>query len=220
MLKLLGLSRSLGVWVQGVLFVLVALLPVSSARAQVTALARQLDRVDVGVGGTFTLTKSVSGTNYLSDPVSLSASSTLGALVQIRYTKSPLLGLEVNYTYARYTQQFSVAPGGVQANASEYSVGYVAHLPSIFGVQPFAAVGAGATAFTPTKLGGQGGLYERARATYYYDIGIDDQFSKYFGARAQFRQTFYKAPDFGANYLAINQQTITSEPSIGVFVRF
>jgi hypothetical protein len=220
MSKLFRLSLAKDVWAQGFLFGLTVLLSFGSASAQVTALGRQLDRLDLGVGGTYTLTKSVSGTNYLSDPVNLSASSTLGALVQIRYTKSPLLGLEFNYTYARYTQQFSVAPGGVQANASEYSLGYLAHLPNIFGVQPFAAVGAGATAFTPTKLGGQGGLYERARATYYYDIGVDDQFSKYFGVRAQFRQTFYKAPDFGANYLTINQQTFTSEPSVGFYVKF
>jgi hypothetical protein len=214
MLKLLRLS-----WVQGVLFGLVALFAATGARAQVTFLSRQLDRLDIGVGGTFVQTKSVSGTNYLSQPVNLDASSTLGALVQIRYVKSPLLGLEFNYTYARYTQNFSIPPGGVQADASEYSLGYVAHLPSFLGVQPFAAVGAGSTAFKPTPLGGQS-LPERARATYYGDIGVDDQFSKFFGVRAQYRATFYKAPDFGQNYLTINQQTITSEPSIGIYARF
>ncbi len=225
MLKLLRLSRSQGVWVQGVrfmgvLFGLASLLSITSASAQVTALSRQLERVDLGVGGTYTLTKSVSGANYLGNPVGLSASSTLGALVQIRYTKSPLLGAEFNYTYARFTEQFTVPPNGVQSNVSEYTVGYVAHLPSFLGVQPFAGVGAGATAFKPTKLGGPEGLYERARASYYYDIGVDDQLTRHFGVRAQFRQTFFKAPDFGANYLTINQQTFSSEPSVGFYVKF
>ncbi len=215
---------------QGSLFVLFVLLASLHAQAQVTFLTRQLDRLDVGVGGAAVFTKSVSGTNSLSQPVSLDASTTLGALVQVRYTKFPLLGAEFNYSYARFTESFSGAPFGgsgsssvpfgVQSNVSEYSVGYVAHLPSLLGFQPFAGAGAGATAFTPTKLGGQQGVYERARATYYYDVGVEDQITRFFGVRAQFRQAFYKAPDFGANYLTINQQTVTTEPTVGFYVKF
>ncbi len=211
------------------LFLLVTSFHTSSAQAPVTFLSRQLDRLDAGVGGSAIFTKSVSGINLNNNPVSLDASTTLGALVQVRYTKSPLLGAEFNYTDARFTESFSgnpfgadsstPVPFGVQTNASEYSLGYVAHLPSLFGFQPFAGAGAGATAFKPTPLGGQS-LPERARATYYYDIGLDDQFTRFFGVRAQFRQTFYKAPDFGQNYLTINQQTITSEPTVGFYVKF
>jgi hypothetical protein len=215
---------------QGALFILFVLLASLSAQAQqVTFLARQLDRLDVGVGGAAVFTKGVSGNNYLNQPVDLDASTTLGALVQVRYTKSPLVGLEFNYSYARFTENFSGTPFGdsasttgvfgVQTNASEYTLGYVAHLPSLLGFQPFAGAGAGATAFKPTPLGGQG-LPERARASYYYDIGVDDQFNRFFGFRAQFRQVFYKAPDFGQNYLTINQQTFTSEPTVGVYVKF
>jgi hypothetical protein len=211
--------------VQGAFFGLFAVLTVSSAQAQVTALDRQLERVDVAVSGMAVFTKGVSGTNsldevnYGSPDVTLNASSTVGALVQARYTKSPFMGLEFNYSYARFTENFSVPPNGVQTNASEYTIGYVAHLPSILGFQPFASAGAGATAFKPTPLGGQS-LPERARASYYYDIGLDDQLTRFIGVRAQFRQVFYKAPDFGQNYLTINQQTFTTEPSVGVYIKF
>ena len=201
----------------------------STATSQTTALARQLDRVDVSVSGIGSITKGVSGNNYIDQAVTLNASTTLGALVQARYTKSPLLGLEFNYSYARFTENFTgspfsqpsgiTTPFGVQSNASEYTVGYVAHLPSLLGVQPFASVGAGATAFKPTPLGGQG-LTEQARATYYYSVGAEDQLTRFFGIRAQLRQTFYKAPDFGQNYLTINQQTFTLEPGIGFYVKF
>ncbi len=207
----------------------VVLAPAKAPAQQITFVSRQLDRLDVAASGAAIITKSVAGGNYVNQAVSLDASTTLGALVQVRYTKSPLLGAEFNYSYARFTENFSGSPFGstastptpfgVQTNASEYSVGYVAHLPGILGFQPFAGGGAGATAFKPTPMGGQG-LPERARATYYYDIGIDDQFTRFFGFRAQFRQTFYKAPDFGQNYLTINQQTITSEPAIGVYIKF
>lgn len=209
--------------------IFVSLASFNAKAQQVTFLSRQLDRLDVAASGAAIFTKSVSGTNPQSEPVSLDASTTLGALVQVRYTKSPLLGAEFNYSYARFTENFSGSPFsgaastgvpfGVQTNASEYTLGYVAHLPSLLGFQPFAGGGAGATAFKPTPLGGQG-LPERARASYYYDIGIDDQFNRFFGFRAQFRQVFYKAPDFGQNYLTINQQTITSEPAVGVYIKF
>lgn len=206
-----------------------ALFSVHARAQQVTFLSRQLDRVDVAVGGAAVFSKGVSGTNYLAQPVALDASTTLGAVVQLRYTKSPLLGAEFTYSYARFTENFTGSPFGgdadtptpfgVQTNASEYTLGYVAHLPSLLGFQPFAGAGAGATAFTPTPMGGQG-LPERARASYYYDIGVDDQLTHFIGIRAQFRQVFYKAPDFGQNYLAINQQTITSEPTVGFYIKF
>jgi hypothetical protein len=206
-----------------------ALATVSTAFSQTTALSRQFDRVDVAVSGIGTINKGVSGNNYVSQSVTENASTTVGALVQARYTKSPLIGFEFNYSYARFNETYSGSPFsgsaspplpfGVQSNASEYSLGYVAHLPTLFGVQPFAAVGAGATAFKPTPLGGQG-LTEQARATYYYTIGADDQLTRYFGVRAQLRQSFYKAPDFGQNYLTINQQTFSLEPGIGFYVKF
>ena len=224
MLKLFGSSCA-----RQVLLTAGAFLVSSNAFGQVTFAARQLDRLDVAVSGSAVFTKSVAGTNLNAFPVSLDASTTVGALVQVRYTKSPLLGAEFNYSYARFTENFggtpfgpdasTSTPFGVQTNMSEYTVGYVAHLPSFLGVQPFASVGGGAAAFKPTPMGGQS-LPERARAAYYYDIGVEDQFSRHFGARAQFRQLFYKVPDFGQNYLTINQQTFTSEPSIGFFIKF
>jgi hypothetical protein len=224
MLKLLR-SSSLPVFVS----CFFALGTFSTAISQTTALGRQLDRVDVAVSGIGTITKGVSGNNYISQPVTLNASTTVGALVQARYTKSPLVGFEFNYEYARYTENFTGSPFsnpssvgtpfGVQTNAAEYTLGYVAHLPTLFGVQPFASVGAGTTAFKPTPGGGQG-LPEKARATYYYSIGAEQQLTRYFGVRAQLRQAFYKAPDFGQNYLTINQQTFTIEPGIGFYIKF
>jgi len=213
----------------GVVLSLFGLLAVHAAQAQVTALDRQLNRIDVAVSADGLITKGVAGNNYLSDTVTQNASTTVGALVQIRYTKSPLIGFEGTYSYARFTENyqcpscsatnFPTSPFGAQTNASEYSLGYVAHLPSLFGFQPFAGGGAGTTAFKPTPLGGLG-LPEKARATYYYDVGMEDQLTRLFGVRAQFRQAFYKAPDFGQNYLTINKQTFTTEPSIGFFVKF
>lgn len=212
--------------VGSLVFCLFATLSAPSVRAQATsgnpALEKQLSRIDFGASGIGTFTKDVSGTNtFPGAPVSQHASSTLGALISVRYTKSPYLGGEFNYTYARFTQNYSqYIVGGIQANTSEYTFGYVAHPPHpIFKSKPFLAAGLGTTAFRPTTFGGQS-LKSQARMTYYYAVGLDRDISPHFALRAQFRQTFYKAPDFGQNFLTINKQTWTIEPGFGFVVHF
>ncbi len=91
---------------------------------------------------------------------------------------------------------------------------------TLFGLQPFASVGAGSIEFKPTPHGGQGAP-KQARMAYYYNVGLQQElFESHFGLRAGFRQVFFLAPDFGQNYLTIKQHTITSEPSIGFYFRF
>jgi hypothetical protein len=207
----------------------------AQAQSQETALDRQLAHVTLGVMGSGMITGSSSGT--LSDGTlqTLSTSNTVGLLANLSYVHSPLVGLEFNYSYARYTENFShftvpptsncssiscAGPAGVQTRSNEYTFGYVAHFPTIVGVIPFAAVGLGSTGFTPTAGGGQG-LKAQARATYYYTAGVEQSLlSKHFGLRAEFRQVFFKAPDFGQNYLTIQAHTTTYEPSAGFFLRF
>ncbi len=203
------------------LFCLSSGLLASTARAQVTATQRQLQRLDLSVNGIGVYTKSVQGTNYQGVAITQTASNTLGALVTLRYTKSPLFGAEINYSYARFTERFSnYIVGGAQTNASEYTVGYVAHGPNLLGLQTFASGGVGTIAFRPTPFGGQG-LPARARLAYYYSVGLEQPvFSSHFGVRAQFRQIFYKAPDFDQNYLTINRRTFTSEPAIGFYLHY
>ncbi len=194
-----------------------------------TPISKQLDRIDLGVSGFGEFTNSVTGTNYLGITLTQKPSTTLGALVNIRYTKSPLLGVEFNYSYARYSQKFTTVVGGTtqdyalnggaQTNASEYTIGYLAHTPRVFGLQTFVAAGAGSTAFRATPGGGQN-LPTQARMTYYYTAGAEDSITPHFGIRAQFRQAFFLAPDFGQNYLTIKQRQITTEPAVGFYLHF
>lgn len=211
------------------LFACIGLVASPCAEAQTTFFGRQLARLDLGLGATGTYTKDVSGVNYQNTEVSLHGSTTVGALVQLRYVKSPYVGGEFNYGYARFDEDFTStlfpptsgpAPQfGVQSQVNEYTFGYLAHPPTFFGLHPFASVGAGSMEFKPTPLGGES-LPARLRAVYYYSAGVDQQVSPHFGLRVQFRQLFYKAPDYGQNYLTIQQQTITTEPSAGVYFKF
>jgi hypothetical protein len=216
--------------VRTVLLCLVATLAAPNIKAQEsqqTPLARVLDRIDLGVSGVGQFNMDSNGTaivNAVPTTVHLSPGNTLGALVNIRYIKSPLIGFEVNYGYARYTDTFTpfgAQPfAGVQQNASEYSAGYVAHFKPVFGLHPFASAGLGTIAFRPTPRGGEG-LIKQARAAYYYDVGVEQTlFSPHFGVRVQVRQVFFKAPDFETNYLTIQQHTSTFEPGIGFYLHF
>jgi hypothetical protein len=198
-----------------------------------TALDRQLDRLSLSVVGTGQFSTSSNGTNYLNQTVNLVPSNTFGAIVNLRYTVKPYIGLEINYGYARYTENFTInntaaSPTGavsqilpIQTNANEYSIGYVAHTKELhYGVTPFISAGAGSTAFRPTKGGGLGYL-EQARATYYATIGVDSvPFYKYFGFRAIVRENFYLAPDYQTNYIRILQRSTAFEPGFGFYIKF
>ena len=200
-----------------------------SASAQVTTLNRQLSRIDFSLNGMGNFRSDVAGTNYQDFQIKQATTNGLGGLITVRYTKSALLGAEFNYSFVRYSERYTSSgtppasfqsPLNVQTRASEYTLGYVAHGPTLLGLRPFGAVGLGTTAFSPTKFAGSG-LPTQARATYYYALGVDAPIiTDRFGVRAQFRQQFLLAPDFGQNYLTIKQHTTSSQPAIGLYVRF
>ncbi|WP_158943665.1 outer membrane beta-barrel protein [Granulicella sp. S190] len=218
-------------WVRNVAICLLLTAAGSIAKAQATqpqtALDRQLSRLDLSVVASAILNKDSNGTavvDAVDTPINLHPGNTVGPLVTIRYTKSAYIGFEFNYGYARYTQTFTpfgaIPVAGVQQNTAEYTFGYVAHPKREFhGISPFLGAGLGTLDFRPTPGGGEG-LLPQARATYYYTVGGDYMLNKYFGARAQFRQQFFKAPDFETNYLTIQKRTTELQPGFGFFVRF
>lgn len=209
------------------------------AAAQTTAFGKQMARVTFGIHGAGEFNNTVSGPiiptgapncqpatpgGACSTIMTQFGSNTVGAGATIRYVDKPYVGFEFNYGWARYTQNFSPVADGlfqVQNTANEYTLGYVINPPHpIFGVQPFLSVGAGSTEFKPTGGGGNGEP-KQARATYYYNVGLEKQFGETpFGMRASFRELFFLYPDFGQNYLTIKQRGTTYQPTIGFYARF
>jgi hypothetical protein len=201
-----------------------------------TALQKQLDKLDLSIAGVGIFNNTVSGTVVPVAPnqglaMTQFGSNTLGALVSIHYPAKPYFGLEFNYSYARYTENYtgpaiaSFLPNGitnfqVQTKVSEYTFGYLITPPyTIFGLQPFVSAGAGPMAFKPTPGGGQE-LPEKARMTYYYSLGFQKDVSPHFGLRAGFRELFFLDPDFGQNYLTILKHATTLEPTAGFYIRY
>ena len=160
--------------------------------------------------------------------VSQNASSTVGALVTLRYSPRPYLGAEFNGSYSRYTENFVYTPEPIgdqlfqiQTQANEFTFGYLVEPPyAIFGVKPYASAGVGLMRFAPTAGGGQQAP-SMARPAYYYNLGVQQDIGGgRFGLRVGFRQVFFTAPDFYQNYLTINKRVATSEPVFGVYVHF
>ncbi len=224
--------RRLSTWAAILSFA--SLTAVASAQAPLTGLDKQLDRINLVVAGSGILNRDTSGPNAQNQTITTDApGNTAGALIDLQYIKSPLVGLEFNVNYSRYVQNFTYfqqTPGsttvstptllGVQNDAIEYTVGWVFHTPKVFGIGTFASAGAGATDFVPTRGGGLE-YKPQARATYYYNVGLEQQIiNPHFGVRASFRQAFFLAPDFETNYLRDLKRTYTTEPSIGFYLHF
>ncbi len=196
-----------------------------SAAAQ-TKLDRQLSYVDLGVQAVGQLTGTVTGPVTIpafneGGTVSQFASNTVGALVTIRYSPKPYLGAEFNGSYARFTENYTAAPGQIQTQANEFTFGYLVTPPyAIFGLKPYASAGVGLMRFAPTAGGGQNAPSE-GRPAFYGNIGVQkDLFGSRYGVRVGYRQVIYIAPDFYQNYLTINKYTSTKEPLFGFYARF
>jgi hypothetical protein len=203
-----------------------------------TRWGQQFDKLDLSVAGVGLFNSKATG-NVVSNLLATNqgqnitefGSNTTGALVSVHYPAKPYFGLEFNYGYGRYTENFQ-GPGvanflpantavfKVQAKVNEYTFGYLITPPhQIFGLHPFISAGAGTQAFKPTAFGGQEEP-EKARMTYYYSLGLQKDYSPHFGFRLGFRQLFFLAPDFGQNYLTILKHVSTYEPMVGFYLRY
>ncbi len=206
------------------------------APAVVTPLQKQMDRIDFAISAAGEITNTVSGVEKrdattTKSVLTIDPSSTVGELVTLRYTAKPYVGFEFNFGNSRYNQTYTFVPspssssnilvGGVQTNARELTLGYVAHLKyRPLGLTPFLGAGGGTIRFKPTPGGGQG-LPPQYRAAYFYQLGLEGNFpDSHFGVRVGFRQLIYLAPDYIQNYLTITRRTSAYEPTVGFFVRF
>jgi hypothetical protein len=199
-----------------------------------TPIQKQLEKIDFAISADGSFGTSVSGIEQRDATITKSVltirpSSTVGELFALRYTAKPYVGFEVNVSNLRYSQDYKFVPTpqqnllliGAQTAVREITFGYVAHLKfRPLGLTPYLGAGGGTIRFKPTPGGGEG-LPQQYRAAYYYTAGLEGNFpDSHFGMRVGFRQLIYLAPDFLQNYLTITRRVISSEPTIGLFVRF
>jgi hypothetical protein len=209
------------------LFSLTASQAIGQEAVPLTPFQKAMEHFDLAVSVAGNINSSATGSEQLhpSTQLTIKPSNTVGELVTLRYVAKPMVGFEFNFGNSRNTQNYtySAAPApltSAQSGVRELTLGYVAHTPKLFGVQPYLGVGGGTISFKPTPGGGQG-LPFQYRAAYYYNLGVEQNFpSSHFGVRLGFRQLIYLAPDFQQNYLTITRRVHTSEPTFGFFLRF
>jgi hypothetical protein len=151
-----------------------------------------------------------------------SPNNSVGVLATARQSLHPWLGYELNYGYTRFSERYSTIPFGVQSNVHEVSGAYVVQGPTIpiLGIQPFGGVGVGALIFLPTTVGGQK-YGKQTRVPVLFEAGVNYPIlTSHLGLRLQYRGLSYKTPDFNSTPLTTGTRRITSEPSVGAYVRF
>ena len=199
-----------------------------------TPVQKQLERIDFAISAAGSFGTTVSGieqrdANITKSVLSIRPSTSVGELFALRYTAKPYVGFELNVSNLRYAQDYKFVPTpqqnllliSAQTAVRKMTVGYVAHLKfRPLGLTPYLGAGGGTIRFKPTPGGGEG-LPQQYRAAYYYTAGVEGNFpDSHFGMRVGFRQLIFLAPDFLQNYLTITRRTLSSEPTIGFFVRF
>jgi hypothetical protein len=171
------------------------------------------DDISLSVFGQFTSTVTGNG-------ITQRTSNSAGAQAAFRHTYHWWLGFEGAYGYTRFTEFYSNRPFSYQHNLHEFSGSYLVQGHKFFGFEPFATVGISALIFSPSLNGGQGVPWQ-GKPALNYGVGVNYALiSSHFGVRAQYRGIYYKAPDFSRSYLMTGASRQTSEPMVGLYVRF
>lgn len=178
---------------------------------------------DIGASFYKTFVNNTSGMGLQQTP-----SDGLGGMIEGRHLISPLIGYEMAISVNSGGQAYAPIAGNcgytcqnppisIDGKQLELSFDYV---PSYkFGnLRPFLVAGLGIFISVPdaTLLGNNTSI----RGAYVYGGGVDYDISRRFGIRAQYRGTFYKAPNISLVYPADGQYTQTAMPMGGVYYRF
>ncbi|MBS1816053.1 MAG: hypothetical protein JSS87_14370 [Acidobacteria bacterium] len=147
----------------------------------------------------------------------------VGFLLNLREQPFSWAGIELNYGYNQFNERYDT-PNGVGSQRinvptvqHEATIGYVAHVKTMWGVQPFLVVGGGATDFVPRQP-----APNQWRGAGMYEVGFDviPKWTPRVGFRFQQHALIYKAPDFYQDSLRSNTWVHQSSPAAGVFMRF
>lgn len=186
------------------------------------AYAQESNHNDITVSafGAFQQSSSGNGVNQ-------SATNSAGVLATYRYFFTDHQGVEVDYGFSRFDQQFS-APNattpfsfGVPANTNEATASYVYRHAVGHRLTPFVSAGTGALVFLPNAFSA-GGANGNTFVTpdFVYSAGTDLALSRRVSLRLGFRGHVFEAPDFGVQSIRTNSVTHMAEPFGGLSFHF
>ncbi|MBT9331663.1 porin family protein [Paracidobacterium acidisoli] len=184
-----------------------------AARAQVAQQVLRNSDVSLSAFGQFSSDVSSNG-------IQQTTTKSLGGQAAFRHSYHWWLGYEASYGYTRYAERYTGQVFSYQHNAHEFGGTYLVQGPHALGLQPFGGVGVSALIFSPSLNGGQHAEWQ-GRTAVNFTVGINHPLlTNHIGVRLQYRGLYYKAPDFGQVALKTNSFRITSEPTVGVYLKF
>ena len=193
--------------------------------AVTAAYAQEGNRNDITVSAIGSFQQNTNGNG-----IQQSSTNSAGALFSYRYFFTNHQGLELNYAYSRYDQQFtSLIPSttltgtlGVPAHVNEATAAYVYRLGLGHRLSPFFSAGTGALLFTPTNSFAFNSVNGSTFATpdFVYSAGADIAVSRRISLRLGYRGHVFQAPDFGIANLNTGSVTHMAEPFGGLSFHF
>lgn len=156
-----------------------------------------------------------------------SAENSAGVLFSYRYFFTDHQGLELDYGFSRFNQQYSslnaVAPFslGVPANTNEATASYVYRRGVGHRLSPFVSAGTGALVFVPDSFtAGSATGSTFATPDFVYSAGADVALSRRVSLRLGYRGHVFEAPDFGVPGIKTGSVTHMAEPFGGLSFHF
>jgi opacity protein-like surface antigen len=155
------------------------------------------------------------------------ANDSAGVLFSYRYFFTNHQGVELDYGFSRFDQQYSslnaAAPFslGVPADTNEATASYVYRRGVGHRLSPFVSAGTGALVFVPDSFtaGGTAGS-TFATPDFVYSAGADVAVSRRVSLRLGYRGHVFEAPDFGVPGIKTGSVTHIAEPFGGLSLHF
>jgi len=153
-----------------------------------------------------------------------------GVLFTYRFFFKEHHGVEVDYGYSRFSQQFTALGSstpfqgslGVPSDTHEFTASYVYRFAVGHRLTPFLSAGTGALVFSPTNSFIATGINGSTFATpdFVYSAGADVALSKRLSFRVGYRGHVIQAPDFGIAAINTGAVTHIAEPFGGLSFHF
>ncbi len=179
----------------------------------------RMDHSTIALSFTGDYTKNQFGQGVLDQ----SANNTGGYLISYRYKMTHWNALELDYGWARNTQDYRLRSGlfGEQSDIHQFTASYVQTFSHFAGLYPFLEAGLGFVHFSPThNFPSLVGALGQSRGTFVFGGGVDIKPVRWVGVRIQYRGLVYRTPDFELQPLNTGKRTVLSEPSIGLVFSF
>jgi opacity protein-like surface antigen len=186
------------------------------------AQAQEASRSDITVSAFGIFQQNTNGNG-----VNQSGTDATGVLATYRYFFTDHQGVEVDYGFGQFNQQFSAPTAAtpvslsVRNNMNEATASYIYRHAIGHRLTPFVTAGTGALLFVPSAfaLGGTNGA-TFVTPDFVYGAGADLALSHRVSLRLGYRGHVFQAPDFGVQGIRTNSVTHMAEPFAGLTFHF